>query len=63
MNAIPLAVRSLREQVVLAQCEAFAVLVTTKELEAGGLGRNPRPVLRLASAVGPVTEDGSGAAD
>jgi len=47
MNIHPLSLRGLREQVVLAQCEAFAVMLTLGELEASGLGREARPTASM----------------
>ena len=43
MNVQPLSLRGLREQVVLAQCEAFAVMLALGEMKAGRLGTEARP--------------------
>ena len=63
MNLLPLALRNMREQLVLAQCEAFAVLVTMGELQASGLGRDARPVVPVMSDGAAVREDRSEPAD
>jgi len=63
MNVFPLSLRGPREPLVLAQCEAFAVMLSVNELKASGLGRDARPAVPLTSDVAAVTEDRSEPAD
>jgi len=57
MNIQPLSLRGLGEPVVLAQCEAFAVMLTLGELRTSGLGRQVQPPAsdRPTATTGPAT--------
>jgi len=50
MNVQPFPLRGVREQMVLAQCEAFAVILTLGELEASKLGGKPQPAASASPA-------------
>ena len=53
MNVFPLSLRRPREPLVLAQCEAFAVMLSVKELEASGLGTEARPTAAMPPKAAP----------
>ena len=54
MNVQRLSSRDGREPTVLAHCEAFAVMLTLKELAASGLGTDARPAAPAFRALPPT---------